>query len=336
LVPVPGDGRYEWDGFLPIASLPQVSNPAKGYWGTANNFQIPDGYQHLEAVHRSWGDEMRGARLEEALSSGRRFTVPDMMRLQHDELSLPARNLVPFLQGLEIPGGATRRARDLLLAWDFVLDRDSVAAGIYVAFERRLLEHIRDLLIAPEIRRAIGTPSMKRVIDWIAAPDGRFGADPLAARDALMLRCLREAVQELGSKLGQDMARWHYGQEKYKHALIRHPLSALVPGELRQQLDLGPVPRGGAASTLNAAGARDVQDTGASFRIVADTGDWDNTVGTSTPGQSGDPASRHYRDLFDLWAKNRYFPVSYSRNKVESVTEERQVLAPASAAPRKP
>jgi penicillin amidase len=27
LVPVPGDGRYEWDGFLPIRSLPNAFNP---------------------------------------------------------------------------------------------------------------------------------------------------------------------------------------------------------------------------------------------------------------------------------------------------------------------
>jgi penicillin amidase len=30
LVPVPGDGRYEWDGYLPIISKPHVLNPAEG------------------------------------------------------------------------------------------------------------------------------------------------------------------------------------------------------------------------------------------------------------------------------------------------------------------
>ena len=31
LVPVPGDGSYEWDGYLPITSLPFVYNPSKGF-----------------------------------------------------------------------------------------------------------------------------------------------------------------------------------------------------------------------------------------------------------------------------------------------------------------
>ena len=43
LVPVPGDGRYEWSGYLPIKALPSVKNPEKGFWGTANNLMAPGG-----------------------------------------------------------------------------------------------------------------------------------------------------------------------------------------------------------------------------------------------------------------------------------------------------
>ena len=82
-------------------------------------------------------------------------------------------------------------------------------------------------------------------------------------------------------------------------------------------------------STLNNTGGGDNQTSGASFRIIADTQNWDNSVGTSTPGQSGDPHSPHYRDLFDLWAKGKYFPIFFSRDKIESVTEKTIVLQPA-------
>ena len=61
--------------------------------------------------------------------------------------------------------------------------------------------------------------------------------------------------------------------------------------------------------------------SGGSFKIVADTEDWDNSVGLNTPGQSGDPDSPHYRDLFELWARGQYFPMAYSRAKVDSVRE---------------
>ena len=41
----------------------------------------------------------------------------------------------------------------------------------------------------------------------------------------------------------------------------------------------------------------------------------------NTPGQSGNPDDPHYRDLFQLWARGKYFTLAYSRPKVESVTE---------------
>ncbi len=329
LVPVPGDGRYEWDGYLPIKDLPHVLNPEKGYIATANNYQVPDGYAYPEALHYLWGDEMRAVRIDEVLRSGRMHTVSDSMKLQHDELSIAARSLVPMLKELSFADSAVEKARALLLSWDFVMDKNSVAAGIHAAWERRLVESLRGLFVPAEVRTAIGPLNLKRVIDWILAPDGRFGADPIAGRDALLTRSLVQAVSDLSARLGPDMSRWQYGQEKYKHVLIRHSLSAVVKPEIRQRLDVGPLPRGGYATTVNAAGAGDNQTAGASFRIIADTENWDNSVGTNTPGQSGNPDSPHYRDLFDLWAKGRYFPVFFSRAKVESAAEEKLQLEPA-------
>ncbi|RYZ31725.1 MAG: hypothetical protein EOP49_38555 [Sphingobacteriales bacterium] len=91
---------------------------------------------------------------------------------------------------------------------------------------------------------------------------------------------------------------------------------------------MGPAPRGGYAETVNSTGNQMNQEYGASFRILVDTQDWDKTLGINNPGQSGDPASPHYRDLFPIWAKDDYFPVYFSSEKVQSVTEERTVLEP--------
>jgi penicillin amidase len=79
---------------------------------------------------------------------------------------------------------------------------------------------------------------------------------------------------------------------------------------------------------VNSTSDEDNQATGAPFRVVADVGDWDRSVGTNTPGQSGDPDSPHFRDLFATWAEGRYLPVFYSRTRVESVTEAKKLLSP--------
>jgi penicillin amidase len=54
-----------------------------------------------------------------------------------------------------------------------------------------------------------------------------------------------------------------------------------------------------------------------------DTEDWDNSIAENNPGQSGDVNDRHYRDLYELWARGKYFPIFYSRSRIESVTEKK-------------
>jgi penicillin amidase len=330
LLPVPGDGRYEWDGYLPITALPHEVNPPRGFIATANHYLFPNDYPWKEALHYTWADPYRASRINEVLGSGVQFSVAEIARLQNDDLSIPARALVPLTRDVTLANPATARARDLLTSWDFVMDKDAVPAGIYAMFQRRLLANVREQIVPAAARGAVGPGliSLKRVIDWMYAPDGRLGADPTAARDALIVRSLDEAVAELAKRFGPDMTAWRWGQPGYHHALIRHPMASAVNDATRARLNVGPAPRGGDGSTVSATGNGDNQTSGGSLKIIADTEDWDNSIGLNTPGQSGNPDDPHYRDLFDLWAKGRYFPVAYSRQKVESVTESVTRLAP--------
>lgn len=331
LLPVPGDGRYEWDGYLPIAALPHDVNPARGFIATANHYLFPNDYPFKDAVHYTWADPYRAARITEILGSGRLFSVAEMTRVQNDSLSLPARALVPLLRDLPFANALSGRARDILIGWDYVLDKDSVAAGIYTMWQRRLRANVREALVPPEARASVPASliGLKRLIDWMHAPDGRFGTNPTAARDALLTRSLDEAVAELSKRFGPDPAGWQYG--RYHHALIRHPLSGAVNETLRARLEVGPFPRSGDGSTISATGNNDNQTSGGSLKMIADTENWDNSVGLNTPGQSGNPDDPHYRDLFELWARGRYFPLAYSRATVDSVREDTLHLEPSGA-----
>jgi len=326
LLPVPGDGRYEWDGFVPVLELPHTADPPRGWVATANQDNLPPGYPF--AVGFQWTDAFRFSRIEEVLGSGRRFTLSDMMQLQHDELSLPARSLVPLLRGLHPPTDKVREAAQRLLAWDFVLDRDSVPAAIHVAWEKALRESVWELMVPREARSVLRASSLstEKIIAWLTVPDGRFGPDPIAGRDVLVEKALDQAVAGLEKRLGPDMNRWQYGQARLKHVRLRHSLSDAVGEDLRARLDPATLARGGYAHTVNSTSNDDNQATGASFRIIADLGDWDRSLGTNTPGQSGDPESPHYRDLLGPWAVGKYFPAFFSRAKIESVTEATTVL----------
>jgi penicillin amidase len=325
LVAVPGDGRFEWSGFLPILDKPHAADPADGFIATANNDLIPRGYAHMDAVGFEWTDPYRWDRISEVLRAGRTLTVDDMTRLQTDYTSLPARQLVPLLNAVTSTNAGSESARRALVAWDRVLSANSPAAGIYEAWYRALADDLTKRMVPESIKAYLTTLSTGRVVELLTTANARV---PAAVRDSIVLRALDVAVADLTKRFGADASKWQYGQPGYHHALITHPLSPAVNEALRKQLDVGPAPRGGDATTVGATGNGGNQTSGASFRIVVDLADWERTVGTNTPGQSGDPSNPHYRDLFTGWAQDTFFAVPYGRQQVLRVAEHRSVMLP--------
>ncbi len=329
LLPVPGDGRYEWSGYLDTGKLPTVYNPQEGFFATANQFNLPENYPYVDISGREWSDPYRYDRIAEVLGSGERLTVGDCLKLQLDELSLPARELVPLLSSLNSPKPEVTSALRLLLGWDGVLSKDSAAAAIYELWVQRLHENVFNLYVPPAARAILGGGNRRTLVRLLYSPDGTFGTDPLAGRDAILLKSLEEATTALETKLGPDVGKWKWGS--LHHIIYESMLSAAVDPDTRRRLDTASLPRGGDGFTPNNTGFRisDYRQTGgASYRQVIDLGDFDNSLAINTPGQSGDPDSPHYKDLFPLWAEGKYFPLFFSRARIASVTEEVLTLQP--------
>ncbi|MEY8019538.1 penicillin acylase family protein [Muriicola sp. SD30] len=327
LVPVPGDGRYEWDGYLPIIEKPHEVNPERGYIATANQNVTPDDYKHWDAIGYSWSDPYRGDRIEEVLSSGKKFTMQEMQALQVDYVSLPARMLVPLLSDLELEEKSAE-ARQRLSTWDHQLLPGSIEAGIYVAFEKELKRMAEERFIPSKAKGVIEDLQMKRVIDWMLNPATKFGPQAEEARDQFLAKAFSSGIELLQKDLGDKIENWKYGQANYKHTYMTHPLARAVNQSWADSLNLGPLPRGGNGYTPGSTGNKNRQSSGASFRMIVNTGDWDEAVGTNSPGQSGDPNSPFYDNLFEPWAKDQYFPVYFSRKKIDSVAAEKVTYIP--------
>ena len=129
LVPVPGDGRYEWQGFHPLHELPRAINPAKGYFATANEMNLPEGYPIQDRrLGFEWAEHSRTKRIHEVLNTQNAHTVAQSMALQTDDVSIPARRLVALLAPLSGEGDL-HTGLDLLRGWDARLSRTSAAAA---------------------------------------------------------------------------------------------------------------------------------------------------------------------------------------------------------------
>jgi penicillin amidase len=160
-------------------------------------------------------------------------------------------------------------------------------------------------------------------------PAIRFPSDAVQRRNSLLLETLAAAYEEMEALQGPDPKQWQWG--RLHQNFVEHPLAGLVDEAMRQEINVGPLPKHGSEHTPNQSQYRPEdfrQTNGPSFRIVVDVGNWDNSRAVNHPGQSGNPDSPHYRDLAPLWLRGEYFPLLYSRSAIEQATEARIRLVP--------
>jgi penicillin amidase len=325
LVPVPGDGRFEWADYLPIAEKPHEVNPPRHYIATANQNVTPETYTRWDAIAYSWSDSYRGRRIEEVLSKESALTLEEMKALQTDYLSIPARELVPYLPALRVSGTSVK-ARELVMEWDYTLSPNSVPAAIYVAWENEIRKQAHTRFVPEQASSYLTSLQLERILQWIHDPGPVFGSNQ--ARDEFLLGTFQAGIEELTRRLGGDMARWQYGQKDLKHSAMKHPLSDALSPEFKEGLDLGPLPRGGNGYTPGSTGNNYRQGSGASFRIIVPVGEWDRAQGMNSPGQSGDPESPYYDNLYKKWAEDAYFPLYYSRDSIVKHADRAWTLQP--------
>jgi penicillin G amidase len=330
LLPVPGDGRYEWAGFHGKEVLPTMFNPPQGFFATANEMNLPPGYANEQnRIAFEWTDRSRIDRINELLRAGK-TTLADSMAIQTDAVSTQSRRAVALLSPLSSQDAEVAEALARLAAWDHNESTSSVPAAIYEVWATKHLGRTTVAQVTPAAaRRLVGDGHLEAVISFLEQPDGALGRDPTPQRNAILLQSLKGALGELRERLGPEMSTWTWG--RLHHASFEPAVAVLADPQLRAQSSLGPLEIPGSASTPRAQAYRATDfavTAGASVRMVMDVGAWDNSVVMNTPGQSGDPMNAHYRDLFPMWAEGSYVPLRFSRAAVDHDAEELIHLTP--------
>ncbi|WP_236004626.1 penicillin acylase family protein [Amycolatopsis pittospori] len=317
LLPVPGDGRYDWNGFVPAAELPRVHNPANGLVVTANEYNGT-----APGVGYEWSNPARFQRINEVLGSKPRSSPSDSATLQNDQLSLQARRLVTLLQGLNSTDPAVAEALSLLKSWNGVLDAGSAPALLFeVWFMWHLGPNFLYSVLPPAVAGAIFLPDQAVLMDAMDNPDRYFGPGGAAVRDQLLLKTLGTAMADAKRRGGADSAKWKWGE--LHRVTFAHPLAPKVDEATAARWNAGPASIGGSWNTVNSSvySPVDYQGlAGPSFRMVLDVGNWDAAQMINAPGQSGDPNSPGYEAMTEKWRTGKYVPLVYSRDAVERNT----------------
>jgi penicillin amidase len=180
-LPVPGTGRYEWDGMR--RELPKEYNPPRGFIATANhNINTPGYWPPVVFKTRNNLQYDRITRILQVIKPGQPFGMDDSRKLQHDVYSLRGADDQKAFIGWTAADPVVERAREMVATWDAMLTKDSVPAAVYITW--------------------------RRAADQDAPAGGSSG--PLA-RGAVEA-ALQKAVQKLSADFGADPGQWRYGR----------------------------------------------------------------------------------------------------------------------------
>jgi penicillin amidase len=320
-VPVPGwDSKYEWTGYIPFDDLPQRYNPAAGFIVTANNRVVGDDYPYF--IANDWAPPYRAQRITELLlqlsGDGDKLTIDDMARIQGDQRSAQARELLPFLQAVQPELPREEQALAQLQAWDGTLAVDSVPATIYQAW----FYQIGRVLFEDELRGDLYEQFAKRkhpvyLATVLGDPRSTWCDNVLSVpREdcaAAEHEALERALDQLEELAGSNMSNWQWGQ-LHQTQFPHKPFSEVA---LLKPLFHRQIANGGDSFTVNEAGYSFnkpfLQNHLASYRQLIDLADPAADRFINTTGQSGNVLSAHYADLIARHQAVEYLPMTFGR-----------------------
>ena len=338
-------GADEWTGELAPEEKPFVLNPPAGFVVTANNQVTGDDYPHYIAVDYASGH--RAQRIAAVLAAARPpISAEDMGRLQGDYHSLMADEMLAALAGAAEAVLAADPLWPLLRDWDRTMAPDSAGAAVYAVLFQRLLENTVTDELGDVSDRFLGKGmtylepltrfvehSRVILLSLLAEPDSAWFDDVRTGEretlDHVLARSLKETRIFLEKTLGPDPATWRWG--RLHTVTIPHPLGRVKP--LDRIFNIGPFEGGGHFETVWQSAVTPGMDFAlngwsVSNRHVYDPADWDRSVGSIVPGQSGMFGSPHYADQVPLWQGAGHHPLWYSRDRVTAAATSTLQLVP--------
>ncbi|WP_244931483.1 penicillin acylase family protein [Nocardioides sp. W7] len=325
----------DWTGeYVPYDGLPNVRDPDEGFLVAANQAVIGADYPYH--LTDDWDHGWRSQRIRDVLTESGPVTVKSMLDLQLDDRHPFAERLTPYLLDVELPRGYWSGGQQLLRDWDFDQSADSGAAAYYNVVWRNLLElTFHDEL--PEDQWPDGGQRWYAVVARLLERPGNAWWDDATTDDvvedrhAILEQALRAARDELTRHQSRDPAGWDWGH------LHRLELRSPTLGES----GIGPVERlvnrdgwevGGGIGTVDASAwdaAEGYAVTSApSMRMVVSLDDLDDSRWINLTGVSGHPASDHYTDQTDLWARGESLAWPFSPAAVEAASVHVLTLVP--------
>jgi penicillin amidase len=269
---------------------------------SANEFNLPpewDSEKRLVALE--WYDNFRARRIHEVLDLEASATVPKSLDLQDDAVSMAARDILRLLAacGEAVELGTRSTDVEKLLAWNGAVDNEAREAAFYSFWIRRFLKPaVLEIVGGEKVEGMNIDVSLEAVIEELRGMDE-------ATRNGILVATLVQSDQAFAQR--PFVAR---------RVLFRHAIQDdVVPGLC---FSAKPAVWSGDETTvrLGKSGYNpDIIEFGASFRIVIDIANWDNSRWSNVPDQTAHSAGNAVSE-----------PLLYSPEQIKAASESVTVL----------
>jgi penicillin amidase len=278
---------------IPYAYIPRAVNPSQGYIQSANQLSIDPTTYGFDLVG-PFDDGYRGRRIDYLLDNDDSITIDDMKRFQADALEVRAQEIVPYVvaawDNVDDDNATVAEVVGWLDDWNYYMETDEEAPTVWMFLLDALHYEVFDEL------RELGLPlSRTPVLEKLIRENNEYYLDDhttseVETCDEILMRALYRSLDAIvaDESFGSDMSNWQYGN---KHKVYFDHLAGLTT--------IGGDPQRGQNTLMNAGGWRNTH--GPSWRLVADLSNIDMSYGIAPPGQSGNPFSNHFEDLYKIW-----------------------------------
>lgn len=313
------DPANDWHGWIPYSQNPTVKNPVRGFVSSANQSSTDATYPY----YINWRFERyyRGKHINDRLAVMQKATVDSMRIMQTDTYSVLAQDVLPVMLKYLDPSkmdDSQLKGLDIIKKWDKCYAANAIGASIFNNWWYSFYKLVWDdkfnikgvYLNYPSYDRTaklLLTDPDSKWFDNIHTPAKETCAD-------LVNRAFYLTVDELVRKHGKPGKKWQWGS--IKETYINH--LANLPG-----FGTGRFSADGTGGVINAL--RD--GNGPSWRMVVQMGPTVKGYGVFPGGESGNPGSFFYKNMFETWKDGKLNKLLFLNSATESSNRVKETLS---------
>ena len=329
--------KYDWKSYVERPEIPDLFNPSQKFIATANNKTLKNFKYHVSNL---WEPSSRIERITGLLTGKQKYSVPDFMKYQMDQVSPYAKMITQYIisafNNVKATDENLSLTLELLNDWDYEMNEFSQVPAIYSVFYKYLLKNIfydelgddlynQFIFVSNVPYRSIEKMMKDKSHPWFNNTETPQNED----RDFIIRKSLVDALSELEKIFGKEIKEWQWG--KLHTVTHKHTFSGQF-SLLDKYIDIGPFPVGGDGTTLfnteypfyddNKNNHKPFDDVlGPSMRYIFDFAEPDLFYLILTTGESGNVMSDHYKDMTEMWLRGEYMMIrtdeeSIKRNKI--------------------